>query len=90
MNPLGLVLKSYRVRRGWSQEHLSLSAGLANNAIFQYEAGMRAPTMTTLRKVLVELGVDWQRFGADMQSADPLVIHSAFREIEKAFPESAA
>jgi len=72
--PLGLLLKSYRVRRGWSQEQLSLNAGLSNNAVFQYESGMRHPTVSTLRKLLAELQVDWNEFGRDMHAKDPIVV----------------
>jgi transcriptional regulator with XRE-family HTH domain len=72
ISPLGLVLKSYRVRRGWSQRTLGLKAGLGNGSYGHIERGRRQPAVPTLKRILTALGVDWRSFGEDMQARDPL------------------
>jgi transcriptional regulator with XRE-family HTH domain len=85
--PVGLVLKSYRLRRGWSQERLGNNAGLGEGTLPQIEQGRRLPTIDTIRRLLVELRVDWKTFGEDMHSADPIAFdESQVLDHRKEFP----
>ena len=67
-SPLGLVLKSYRVRRGWSQLIFACQAEVALITVAQVESGVRNPTFNTLEKLLSHLGVSWSEFGRDMDA----------------------
>lgn len=53
----GLVLRQLRKDTGMTQEQLGLEAGLERNFISMLELGQRQPTLTTIFKVAVALGV---------------------------------
>jgi transcriptional regulator with XRE-family HTH domain len=53
----GAVLRSIRIERGLSQEALALEAGLQRNYISLMERGLNQPTITTIFRLALALGV---------------------------------
>jgi ribosome-binding protein aMBF1 (putative translation factor) len=48
---LGLLLRSARIRKGWSQRALADQTGLAPGWISQYELGLRTPRGVVLQRL---------------------------------------
>ncbi len=53
----GAILRSIRIERGLSQEALALEAGLQRNYISLMERGLNQPTITTIFRLALALGV---------------------------------
>ena len=53
----GAVLRSIRIERGLSQEALALEAGLQRNYISLMERGLNQPTITTIFRLALALGI---------------------------------
>jgi transcriptional regulator with XRE-family HTH domain len=53
----GDVLRSFRNRRGFSQESLAFEAGMHRTYISQLERGLKSPTLDTMFKLADALGV---------------------------------
>ena len=51
-------VRAKRLRRGWSQRQLALTAGLKQSAVAMLEGGQRAPGLRVLYRVAVALGCD--------------------------------
>jgi transcriptional regulator with XRE-family HTH domain len=54
---LGRVLRSFRERRGLSQEDAAFAAGIHRAQYGRYEAGQNAPTFLTVVRIAQTLGV---------------------------------
>lgn len=54
-----LKIKFERQKRGISQEELALAAGLSRNALWKIESGKVSPTIATLEKIAIALGMDF-------------------------------
>jgi transcriptional regulator with XRE-family HTH domain len=53
----GIVLRELRVKSGLSQESLSFAADLQRNYISLMELGHNQPTITTIFKLAIALGI---------------------------------
>ena len=54
---IGNTIKEIRERRGWSDKELAAKLNLCNRAVQNLEAGLSVPTIQTLVKLAVVLGV---------------------------------
>lgn len=55
--PFGAALRRLRLAAGFSQEQLGLEAGVQRNFISLIELGHNQPTITTVAKLAVALGL---------------------------------
>ena len=53
----GIVLRSLRERKGWSQEELAFECELDRTFISMLERGVRQPTLTSIFVIAEALGV---------------------------------
>lgn len=60
-NPLGVVLRGLRKKRGLSQEGLSFESGLDRTYISLLERGIRNPTLSTIQRLASALHVSSAR-----------------------------
>jgi len=54
---IGFVIRLLRNRAGWTQGQLAEAAGLTSSQISKYERGREMPTIQSVDKILVALGV---------------------------------
>ena len=52
-----MKLKEIRIEKGMSQAHIAKSVGVTNQAICNYEKGIREPKIVTLKKLATVLDV---------------------------------
>jgi transcriptional regulator with XRE-family HTH domain len=63
----GKVLKKLRTEKGVSQEGFALSIGLHRTYISQLERGLKSPSLRTIEKICVELGITPVEFMQHME-----------------------
>ena len=61
MENFGEKLKDLRMERGWTLKETALRVGLTRNAIANYEANIRQPSLETLKALckLFEVSADY-------------------------------
>ncbi len=59
---MGLLLRRWRDRRGWSLRELGKRSGVSYVTIQKIEAGTMSPTVMTLEKLAAALGVPLREF----------------------------
>jgi transcriptional regulator with XRE-family HTH domain len=63
----GQVLRKYRLAAGMSQELLGLESGVQRNFISLIETGQNQPTITTIFRLAVALGVKASKLVAETE-----------------------
>lgn len=69
LNSLGCVLRAFRHRKGLSQEELGWRANVHRTYVGGVERGERNPSVLTLQRLLVAVGVSWEEFGREFEAA---------------------
>ena len=64
-----LKIKFERQKRGFSQEELALKSSLSRNAIWKIESGRVSPTIASLEKIALALGMDFSEL-TDVSKVD--------------------
>jgi len=59
---MGLLLRHWRERRGWSLRDLGERSGVSYVTIQRIEAGILSPTVATLEKIAAALGISVREF----------------------------
>lgn len=77
---VGLRLRAFRERHGWSLRELSGRCGLSINAISRIERGENSPTIASLNKLAVALGVPITDFFVEKSQEGAVVIRHSHRE----------
>jgi transcriptional regulator with XRE-family HTH domain len=68
-DPVGTILRTYRLERGLTQEVVAARAGLDRNYIGMIERGERRPTVHTVTTILRVLKISWRRMGDALAEA---------------------
>ena len=67
----GEVIKKLRKKKGWSQMHLAMEAGLHLNALGHLERGQRTPNLQTVLLIARALNVPAGEIVAAVERAGP-------------------
>ncbi len=73
---VGLRLRSFRERQGWSLRALALRCGLSINAISRIERGENSPTVSSLHRLAAALSVPITDFFLDRPKQAAVLIKS--------------
>ena len=68
-DPVGTILRTYRLERGLTQEAVAARAGLDRNYVGMIERGERRPTVHTVTNILRVLKISWRRMGDALAEA---------------------
>ena len=71
---LGNIIKEIRLRKGFTQEGLSVRSGLTKSYISLMEAGKKIPAISTLSEIAVALGVTIGDFFKDVDQSSNVAI----------------
>jgi len=55
--PIGTLIRKKRVEKSWTQEKLSTVSGINSRSVQKIEAGDRIPSLATIFKLAVALGI---------------------------------
>jgi transcriptional regulator with XRE-family HTH domain len=66
---LAATVRRLRKQNGVAQETLAIEAGVARSHMSSIERGLGNPTLETIHKLLLSLGINFAQFGTELDRA---------------------